>query len=186
MLQFPIHIPRQSYRGQSKSLARLIERWNFDAAALEAHGNTLALEQIDDEVRYSFEQIAKETGYDLRRVRELYLAAGCAGHALSIARPKPEDAQEYLEELTAEAQGGSGLTLEAMIAHHAERPLRKGDRVAHPSYGEGTVALLLAEATVACVDWDDMTVAELRMFTSQLKRVETGPIPTAASAACPG
>ncbi|MBL3571821.1 hypothetical protein BV509_17690 [Rhodovulum sulfidophilum] len=184
MLRFPINIPRQSYRGQSKSLARFVERWNSDAAALETYANALALEETEEISRYSFERIAEETGYEVLRVRELFLAAGCNGCVLSIAKRDPQDVSEYLEKQETEARGESELKLATVITNHAERPLRTGDRVAHPSYGEGVVSLLLAEATVACVDWDDLTVVELRVFTSQLTRIELCVSPMAASAAC--
>lgn len=79
MVQHPIYVPRQNYRGRDqKKLQKVIEH-NRVAADMERKINDLLLQQPEPVRSYLWMEISELTGYSYETVRDLGFGIDC-GH----------------------------------------------------------------------------------------------------------
>jgi hypothetical protein len=86
MKVYPIHVPRNLYRGSKESARRKAAEYNRDASALETYLNAQIQANESPIQQYFYRQIALEIGLPIERVQEILFGVDCGHNGLTVAK----------------------------------------------------------------------------------------------------
>lgn len=87
MITHPIHVPRSNYRGADPKKRQKAAEQNRIAADLEKHINGRIQVQVAPVQVYLYYQIAADTGYSEKVVRDLCFGIDAGGNGFTAIRP---------------------------------------------------------------------------------------------------
>lgn len=87
MVTYPLHITRSSYRGADPKKRKKAIEQNRIAAELEAHINVRIQTQLAPIHIYLYYQIAADTGYSEKTVRDLCFGIDGGGNGFTAIKP---------------------------------------------------------------------------------------------------
>jgi hypothetical protein len=90
MKQYPIHVPRKTYRGSKPNLQLAAQEYNRVASELEKVVNQLIENSDKNVVQVSYHEVAGKTGYSVDRIRKILFGVD-GGHGGLTAFKHHED-----------------------------------------------------------------------------------------------
>lgn len=94
MVNYPVHVPRKSYRGSKPAIRQKTSERNRIAAELESYINERIREQEEETKVYLYYRIASETGYPLEIVREILFGVDGGHNGFTVRKSADVDGPE--------------------------------------------------------------------------------------------
>ncbi len=97
MVEYPIHISRQRYKGSNPRRREKVNESNRIAAQLEQHINERLKAQQSSIQVYMYHEISADTGVPLDVVSDLCFSIDCGSHGFTAIRPSMTSQQAMAE-----------------------------------------------------------------------------------------